>query len=294
MVSILIPTHNQICIDLVQAMHGQATKAHLPFEIIVADDASTDSQAKAVNRSIKQLPYCSYIELKQNIGPARIRNFLVSRAEYPYILLMDADTFPVHTQFLMTYIQSARPGSIVCGGFIYKRTPNPSMCQLRYKYGIQVEESPAKKRNDKPYDKFISMCFLADKTVFECVRFDEDMHFGYEDAQFGLQLQQAKIPIYHIDNPVYHQTTDEASAYLQKIERSIHNLLPHIDVLQAHIRLLAFYQKLHKAGLTTVVRSLFQLFRPLLIRNLTGKHPSLHLFAFYKLGYLCEIIKNPD
>ena len=85
MISILIPTHNHICIDLVQAIHLQAENSHYPFEIIVADDASTDLQAKKANRLIGEMQGCSYIELNQNIGPARIRNFLVSQAKYSYI-----------------------------------------------------------------------------------------------------------------------------------------------------------------------------------------------------------------
>ena len=292
MISILIPTHNHICIDLVQAIHLQAGNSHYPFEIIVADDASTDLQAKKANRLIGEMQGCSYIELNQNIGPARIRNFLVSQAKYSYILLMDADTFPAYPRFLTDYIQSARPDSIICGGFVYERTSTPKMCQLRYKYGIRVEETSAQERNRNPYDKFISMCFLADKAVFEQVKFDENMHFGYEDAQFGIQLERANIPIYHIDNPVYHRTTDEATAYLQKIEKSIRNLLPQMETLQTHIRLLSFYRKLHKTGLTIPVSLLFHLIRPLLVRNLTGRHPSLHFFAFYKLGYLCEVIRE--
>ena len=292
MISILIPTHNHICIDLVQAIHLQAENSHYPFEIIVADDASTDLQTKKANRLIGEMQGCSYIELNQNIGPARIRNFLVSQAKYSYILLMDADTFPAHPRFLTDYIQSARPDSIICGGFVYERTSTPKMCQLRYKYGIRVEETSAQERNRNPYDKFISMCFLADKAVFEQVKFDENMHFGYEDAQFGIQLERANIPIYHIDNPVYHRTTDEATAYLQKIEKSIRNLLPQMETLQTHIRLLSFYRKLHKTGLTIPVSLLFHLIQPLLVRNLTGRHPSLHFFAFYKLGYLCEVIRE--
>ena len=157
MISILIPTHNHICIDLVQAIHLQAENSHYPFEIIVADDASTDLQAKKANRLIGEMQGCSYIELNQNIGPARIRNFLVSQAKYSYILLMDADTFPAHPRFLTDYIQSARPDSIICGGFVYERTSTPKMCQLRYKYGIRVEETSAQERNRNPYDKFISM-----------------------------------------------------------------------------------------------------------------------------------------
>ena len=41
MLSILIPTYNYDCYDLVKELHRQATELNIEFEIIVADDCST-------------------------------------------------------------------------------------------------------------------------------------------------------------------------------------------------------------------------------------------------------------
>ena len=289
MLSILIPTYNQCCADLVQALYAQAVALDIPFEILVADDASTLQAVKEKNRAAAQRPCCAYLQMEQNVGPARIRNRLVDKARYDLFLLMDADTYPAHPRFLARYLEAARPNTVVCGGFIYERTAQPRMCRLRYEYGIRVEEASAEERNRQPYERFISMCFLADKATFNAVRFDEQMHFGYEDASFGIRLKQANVAICHIDNPVYHHTTDNAADYLRKIRHSIRNLLPHIDRLAPHIRLLVWHQKLQRLGMVPFIRALFRATEPLLVRNLTGNHPSLYLFAFYKLGYLCTL-----
>ena len=287
MISILIPTYNKVCVPLVEAMRHQAQQLQIPFEILVVDDGSAE-EIQAENRRIEAWENCHYRILPQNVGPARIRNVLADQAHYPYLLFMDADTMPASSTFLRSYWEQRMKGGIVCGGFIYERMNTPAMCPLRYQYGIQVEERSAEERNRQPYSQFISMCFLADKEVFQTVRFDDTMHFGYEDAWFGILLQQAAVPLKYIDNPVFHQTTDKADDYLRKIRFSIQNLAAHRHRLQPYIRLLQWHHKAERLHLTRWIRLVFTWTEPWLVRNLTGTHPSMHLFAFYKLGYLCQ------
>ena len=130
--------------------------------------------------------------------------------------------------------------------------------------------------------------FLSRQGSLQTVRFDDTMHFGYEDAWFGILLQQAAVPLKYIDNPVFHQTTDKADDYLRKIRFSIQNLAAHRHRLQPYIRLLQWHHKTERLHLTRWIRLVFTWTEPWLVRNLTGTHPSMHLFAFYKLGYLCQ------
>lgn len=289
MISILIPTHNFDCRPLVKEIHRQATIGKHPFEIIVADDCSTP-EFRTINSEIEQLGHCKYVQLEENVGPARIRNFLISLAQYRYCLLMDVDTFPTGDSFIDKYIKSAKAGSIICGGFIYKRGKDTGVCPLRFKYGIEVEEKDFKVRAKEPYSQFISMCFLADKEIFKRVSFNEKMHFGYEDACFGMELEKNHIPVIHIENSVYHLSLEDSTTYLRKIEQSIRNIIPHMERLRPFIRLLKWQGKIEKFHLTWLTGFIFLLSKPLLRSNLIGKHPNLHLFAFYKLGYLCRML----
>ena len=51
--SILIPTYNYCCLSLVESLHAQATAQDgLSFEILVADDGSTDTATVTANRAI--------------------------------------------------------------------------------------------------------------------------------------------------------------------------------------------------------------------------------------------------
>ena len=114
--SILIPTYNDPCIGLVQALRVQADKiANLDYEILVADDASNDEQIKRNNRDIANLPNCRYIERKTNSGRSAIRNFLAEEARYNWLLFLDCELI-LQENFICNYIESQEKSVVVCGG----------------------------------------------------------------------------------------------------------------------------------------------------------------------------------
>ena len=305
MLSVLIPTYNADCLPLVERVQASAERCGLAYEIIVADDASPHTAYRDGNRGIDTRPHCRYLQLERNIGPARLRNYLVSQARYPYLLFLDADVMPVLDDFIGRYWLeikvlgnvSAATGKVplvVCGGFLYPRHEVPVQSVLRYQYGIRVEERTAAQRADEPYRNFNSMNFLLNRACFECVQFNPDFHLGYEDTLFGMQLAEAQVSVRHIDNPVYHLVEEESAAYLCKIERAVRNLIGQEERLKAYVRLLRWYDALQRVGLTAVMAGLFRRTKKAVTRQLCGRHPSLKLFAFYKLGYFCAVKRGAE
>ena len=64
--SILIPTYNKICLGLVESLQAQASLlSDFHYEIIVADDGSTDNSTIEANNAINKLPNCQYREKHQ-------------------------------------------------------------------------------------------------------------------------------------------------------------------------------------------------------------------------------------
>ena len=88
--SILIPTYNDVCMPLATSLQRQAETLGTNYEIIVADDGSTDQDTILQNRSINSLPHCRYVERKENVGRAAIRNFLANEASHPFLVFIDA------------------------------------------------------------------------------------------------------------------------------------------------------------------------------------------------------------
>lgn len=292
MLSVLIPTYNFVCVPLATEMSRQMREMEIEGEVIVMDDASTDTTIRKTNAAIASIEGCRYIELPENIGIARIRNRLAEAARYDYFLFLDADVFPVTELFLQNYVETSYMADVVCGGLQF-RTPTVTETNrtLRYKYGTRVEAQTSRKRMQNPYGEFRTLNFFITREAFFKTRFDESFsRYGHEDTLFGKQLQLNGCTIAHIDNPVYHDVPDTNDEFLEKTRKSIDNLCEHRAVLQSHVRLLSLYDKLHCLHLTGLVAGIYTAIRPLLVANLCGKHPSLFLLNIYKAGYLCSVM----
>lgn len=285
MLSILIPTYNYDCTLLVKDLHKQTIECEIPFEIIVAEDGSTNFISK--NQQITNLTYCKHIVLQQNIGRAAIRNFLAKKANFENLLFIDCDSKIVSNTYIKTYVTHF--GEIALGGRIYNK-PSSKNHTLLPKYGARE-----KIEKEQEGEIFTSPNFLIPKRIFDIVRFDEKItQYGHEDTLFGCALHHNGFHFFLIDNPILHDSIEDNITFLHKTELSINNLLLLIKrtddkELKKISKLYKCYQKLHKIRLTTIVSSLFVSTRKLLQKQLCSATPSLFLFSFYKIGYICHI-----
>lgn len=123
--SILIPTYNDICLELVTELHRQARQVALEtgslnYEIIVADDGSTQQEVKDANSRINSLSHCRLILCPENRGRAAIRNFLISEAQGEWLLFIDSDMGIDDIHYLRRYLEAAGNGTgdvVYYGGY---------------------------------------------------------------------------------------------------------------------------------------------------------------------------------
>ena len=94
--SILIPTYNDACLDMVEELVRQARAiADWQWEIVVAEDGSTYVESLAQNGRIATMEGCRYFRREQNVGRAAVRNWLARKACYDNLLFVDAGlSFP--------------------------------------------------------------------------------------------------------------------------------------------------------------------------------------------------------
>jgi glycosyltransferase involved in cell wall biosynthesis len=85
MISIVIPVHNAACTlsECLQAIRGSD---YADYEIIVVDDASTDTSAELATRY-----GCRVVRLPENVGSARAKNVGASEAKGDILLFTDGD-----------------------------------------------------------------------------------------------------------------------------------------------------------------------------------------------------------
>ena len=298
MISICIPIFNYDVTALVDELYRQGKQAGIPFEIVLIDDGSTE-EFKALNRSVCE--NFNYIELDKNIGRARIRNRFLKYAKFDHLLFLDCDSL-IHTEtFISEYVNVIEKGeyNVVCGGRVYNNTPPPRNKMLRWKYGIKRESQPTEIRRRKPNMSFMTNNFMIERRVFEKVKFDERIvDYGHEDTLFGYELMKNNIAINHIENPVLNGDVEDNAEYLQKTEKGIENLVQILHYLSdepefvRNVSLLDFYQKVKAKHLLWFIQMKYIFLRPIIRVILIKGYVNLHVFAFYKLGYLSMKLKG--
>lgn len=281
--SILIPTYNGICTTLVRSLHQQAEMLDLDYEIIVADDGSTDLHVKEVNRTINTLPHCRLIERQENAGRAAIRNFLTKEAQYDWLLFIDSDMVVCRNDFLLKYIQT-NDAPVVDGGVnIGPHIPG----NLRSIYeNASAHEHIAEMRQKKPYQDFHTANFLIRRDLMLAHPFDQRFrYYGYEDVLFGKELERHSIPIRHNDNPLSFEIFESNADFVNKTEEGLRTLHLFQEELRGYSRLLDITSRLPHIP----IRLWHRLFGWWERRNLTGSHPRLWIFKLYKLGYFLSL-----
>jgi glycosyltransferase involved in cell wall biosynthesis len=296
MLSILIPTYNYNVLPLVQEVQFQAKREHIEFEIIVLDDASTDAATLSKNQQIALIDNCKYKLLQQNVGRSKIRNLLAKKAQYHWLLFLDADTLPTDGELICQYLQYLNADEkVVYGGVEYQIQKPPREKLLRWVYGKEREALHVGPREDMPYRSLLTMNFAVTKNIFDKVIFNEDiqsLRYGYEDILFAYNLSQKDIRVQHIHNPICHHGLETGEKFIEKAETATQSLKYLVDnnLLPAdYIRLSSAYCKLKKFGLAGFASKLFCTFRGRLRKNLLGNHPSMIVFDLYRLGYLCTL-----
>lgn len=282
--SILIPTFNDDCIELVSELRRQADACKgLNYEMIVADDGSTNQELIAAHEKINSWEHCRFVRKEENVGRAAIRNFLVSQAQYVWLLFIDSDMSVVRDDFIQNYISSPLNG-IRYGGYEVignDRTNlrNTYECAFAAKHTIE-------QRRKEPYLHFHTSNFMTSKQLMEQFPFDERFrYYGYEDDIYGKCMKENHIPIEHIDNPIGFSRFESNEEFLRKTEEGLRTLMQFSDELADYSSIITVFNQLKRWKLTPLLSVFHQLFHRLEYRNLCGRIPSLLLFKLYKLGY---------
>ena len=277
--SILIPTFNDPCSTLVGNLQQQAEELGISYEILVADDGSTQHNVLEENRSINALPHCQLIERRVNAGRAAIRNFLAQQARYAWLLFIDSDMVVCRNDYLRKYA-SCEETPIVDGGVVIG-TCIPGNLRSMYEKAAESEHT-YEERQQSPYRDFHTANFMIQRALMIEHPFDERFrNYGYEDVLFGKAMEQAGVPILHIDNPMSFEIFEENEHFVSKTEEGLRTLYQFRHELKGYSRLLDRAQTLPR----TPIRWWHQLFGAMERRHLTGRHPSLWVFKIYKIGY---------
>lgn len=290
--SILIPTYNNVCLNLVKALQEQAAALpQLEYELLVADDGSTQASTIEANRAINALPHCRYIERTKNTGRSVIRNFLAQQASHEWLLFVDSNMSVIQPHYLARYQQLELKADVAYGGYQVKRGQKELQGNLRYVYECAAKQNGNHElRRLHPYCDFRTSNFLIRRSLILQHPLDERFyHYGYEDLLFGKTLKENHIAIEHVDNPLGYERFIDNVAFVDKTEESLRTLYEFRHELQGTSKVIDYAQKLGRLHLKLLFRALFSLLRAPLRRHLVGHHPRVFFFNVYKLMYYLRL-----
>ncbi len=189
-ISLLVPVCDYDIVAIVHSMRGCIGKIPEFIEILIGDDGSSPENKlkyKALEGNGVRL-----ISSDTNIGRAAIRNKLALEARGDYLLFIDADSMIIGTAeaYIQKWVNSVGTARVISGGILYHESPpgDPDRI-LRWKNGRNREQKKASYRNKHPYSSFTTFNVLIDRTIFEKLRFNEEIRqYGHEDTLFSYQL----------------------------------------------------------------------------------------------------------
>ncbi len=291
MISIVIPTRNDSCLQLVRDLARQADQINgLAWEIVVADDASTIPSVVDDNRRINALPHCRCVMRAQNVGRADIRNVLAREARGEWLLYIDGDGQVIDGQYLSRFVAACDTSRVCYGG--YRMSPGPKG-NLRWLYERRAEpRHRLQERLKHPYRSFNIANLLIQRELMLAHPLDERFRkYGYEDVFLGKQLQASGIAITHIDSPIGFTDDEDNAQFVAKTEEGLQTLWQFRDELKGYSTVLDMALRLNAISRLFLV-SLFQFMGNRWRRNLISSSPSIRLFQLYKLGYLLNLAQD--
>lgn len=282
--SILIPVFNVNILDLANQLYQLLAIQNINFEIRIYDDGSNDS-IKTKNREI-DFTHSIYIELEKNIGRSAIRNKLVKDALYNMVLILDCDVKIKRDDYIINYIPYLYSKVAVSGGTEYEDTISDLSTVLHWKAGKYKEQKTFEIRNKLPYHSFTLNNLLISKSIYQEILLDEKIKtYGHEDSKFGIELERKNIKLVHIDNPIYHIGLNSAENFISKSISAAENLaiLVKSEQIGINTQLYKVYDKLKKTKSLFLFMSIFNIFKPIIYKNLLSKNPKLFFLDLIKL-----------
>lgn len=254
-VTVVVPVFNQLTTTLECLTSLATTEPGIAFEIIVADDASTDETPQVLS----QIPYLVLFRQAQNLGFLRNCNSAAKSARGRRLVFLNNDT-QVHPRWLHVLMRAMdEPGT----GAVGPRVIYPSgalqeagvrVCRHGAVEMLGLNDLPDRDRWSyaRSVDYVSGACLMVDRSLFEELGgFAADLAPAYcEDLDLCIRIQARGLKIkYAPDSQIYHhlsKSSDSVGANYKHhlIARNMQTLAErHQSVFDSldDVRVIAFY-----------------------------------------------------
>jgi glycosyltransferase involved in cell wall biosynthesis len=232
--SIVISTYNQkYTLKLALESLSRQIKTPKIFELIIADDASTDG----IDEFIKKLRFpifLKYIRSDENLGRSKNRNRGIEKAMGKQVILFDGDMVP-EDGFIEAYMRAwdEFPSGVILGSW---RAPDNTNNSRWQKYQLSRGRLGMSRGQNVPGKYFTSGNFsIANNILSKMSGFDTSFEgWGGEDTDFGFRLERNGVPMHfmpeasclHYHNKAISETISEYERYGKYGYRALMNKYP--------------------------------------------------------------------
>ncbi len=217
--SVVINTYNR-CELLGRTLRLLLTQTAPPdsFEIVIADDGSTDATAEVVKEISARAPGRLRYFYQENAGRAAARNLGLREAKSDLILFMGDDCLPV-PEFIAEHLKAHAAGRdvAVIGHVAWHPELEKTLLMEFMDMGVQFGFRHIKDPENAPFWCFYtSNCSLHRHWIDDVGGFDPDfVKYGYEDTELAYRMHQAGMRlIYRPAALVYHHHVTTFASFL--------------------------------------------------------------------------------
>jgi glycosyltransferase involved in cell wall biosynthesis len=193
-VSVIVPTFNveRWIPDQMAALAEQDYPGE--WELIVADNGSTDDTRTVAQRSSPRFPRFKLIDASGVRGASHARNQGVLAASGDFLLFTDADDI-VRSGWIARLSDGLRNSSIVTG-------PVEHFADAPTSPGDDVQR-PHEHPRSEPFEHFIGCNMgITRELFFELGGFDEALPFGWSDFDFGVRARLRGISVEWVEQAI--------------------------------------------------------------------------------------------
>lgn len=196
-VTVIVPSYN--CAKTIATQLDALAQQQFsePFEIIVADNGSTDQTPAIVQDYQRQMPHLRLVDASAHRGSAHARNCAARVAQGEYLLFCDADD-EVAPDWVAGMVQALSRYDLVAGMHDYQKLNDPKTIALFSSlegYGV----------NQSPYLPFAGANNLGIKrSIHRAIGgFDEALYAG-QDVDYCWRVQEAGFQLHEAPNALIH------------------------------------------------------------------------------------------
>ena len=176
MITFIVPAYNEeICLAAtLEAMHAAGRASNVAYEIVVADDASTDSTVEIALQNNAVLVSVAHRQI------AATRNAGAKAASGDWFIFVDADTL-VNESVVLAAIQAMRNGAVGGGSGMRFDEPSPLYARLLLSLVVRLFRA----------SDLAAGCFLfCTRNAFDAVGGFDEEYFGAEELVMSRALKQ--------------------------------------------------------------------------------------------------------